>query len=144
MRQNDTLTISEIEVMLDQFHDHVDRAIVNACRGRHNRAAAYLAAARRLVDVLPADVIDYFEMSCGLRDAGPERRHPSEASPFRSTIPGYTTSAIPGSTMKKIGGDFLFRSIEPPLRLLTTETSHFFHQNWNAESQGNEADRAYQ
>jgi hypothetical protein len=61
--QNETLTISEIEVMLEQFHDHVDRAIVHACRGRHERAAAYLAAARRLVDVLPSDVIDYFEMS---------------------------------------------------------------------------------
>lgn len=61
--QETTLTVSEIELLLEQFHDHVDRAIVNACRGRHERAAAYLAAARRLVDVLPADVVDYFEMS---------------------------------------------------------------------------------
>lgn len=62
-RQEANLTVSEIEAMLEQFHDHVDRAILNACRGRHQRAAAYLAAASRLLGVLPADVVDYFEIS---------------------------------------------------------------------------------
>lgn len=31
--------------MLDQFHDHVDRAITSACSGRWVREPAYLAAA---------------------------------------------------------------------------------------------------
>jgi hypothetical protein len=63
MRQDETLTISEIEAILGQFHDHVDMAIVNACQGRYQRAAAYLDAARRLVDILPADVVGHFEVS---------------------------------------------------------------------------------
>lgn len=58
-----TLTRVEIETLIDQFHDHIDRAITSTCQGRRERAKAYLAAARRLIDVLPADDVDRFELT---------------------------------------------------------------------------------
>jgi hypothetical protein len=53
----------EVTAMLDQFHDHIDRAITAACSGRWERTRAYLAAAGQLLTALPADLVDHFELA---------------------------------------------------------------------------------
>jgi len=52
----------EVAAMLDQFHDHVDRAITSACSGRWQRTRGYLAAAGHLLAALPSEVVDHFEL----------------------------------------------------------------------------------
>lgn len=51
------------EATIDQFHDHIDRAVVAAVTGRPQRVTAYLAAAERLLTALPADVVTEFELA---------------------------------------------------------------------------------
>lgn len=54
---------AQIESMLDAFHDHIDRALMAATVGRWERVGAYLAAAGRLLAVLPEEIIAEFELS---------------------------------------------------------------------------------
>lgn len=66
MTRRHTLTETDragIEAMIDQFHDHIDRAVVAAVTGRQQRVAAYLAAAERLLTALPAEVAAEFELA---------------------------------------------------------------------------------
>ena len=62
-KQRENVTTEELEAMIDQFHDHIDRAIRSACQGRWDRTTAYLAAARRLLGALPADLVEHFELT---------------------------------------------------------------------------------
>ena len=52
----------EVTAMLEQFHDHIDRAITSASSGRWERTMAYLAAAGQLLTALPGELVDHFEL----------------------------------------------------------------------------------
>lgn len=60
--RKDRLAPEEVTAMLDQFHDHIDRAITAACSGRWERSGAYLAAAGQLLTALPTQLVNHFEL----------------------------------------------------------------------------------
>ena len=62
-KQRENVATKELEAMINQFHDHIDRAIRSASGGRWDRVSAYLAAARRLLGALPADLVEHFELT---------------------------------------------------------------------------------
>jgi|SRR5665811_2120788 len=62
-RHHDTLDSAQVAAMIDQFHDHIDRAVTSTRHGRIDRARAYLAAAERLLDAIPDELVVCFELA---------------------------------------------------------------------------------
>ena len=73
---------AQIESMLDGFHDHIDRALMAASNGRWERVGAYLAAASRLLAVLPEEIVAEFELSGHLTGVTRGLLHTSAPQPL--------------------------------------------------------------
>lgn len=54
---------TQFEVIVDDFHVLIDRAVMAGAAGRWERAGAFLAAARRVLASIPDEILDEFELT---------------------------------------------------------------------------------